>query len=331
MTEINVAEGALAPAKIDEVVPFQVDGLDARGRAVQLGPSLTQILSRHNYPDPVARLLGEMVVLTVLLGTSLKFSGKMIIQTQTDGPVSLLVVDFVTPNAIRAYARFDEVKVANAIEAGQTQPSEILGKGLLALTLDQGEYMSRYQGIVALDGSSLEEIARNYFRQSEQIPTEVRMAVGKLSSRDEKGALNTTWRAGGVLAQFLPEAEDRIRQRDLHPGDAPEGVEMPDLDVEDDDAWTEVKALIGTVEDKELLDADLGAHGLLYRLFHERGVRVFDGQDVIDKCSCSREKVANVLKSFTAEQRAESVENGKISITCEFCSATYSFEPDEVD
>ncbi len=331
MTQINVAEGTLAPAQIDETIPFQIDGLDARGRAVLLGPSLTQILGRHDYPEPVARLLGEMVVLTVLLGTSLKFSGKMIIQTQTDGPVSLLVVDFVTPDAIRAYARFDADKVAEHIKSGATQPSEMLGNGMLALTLDQGEYMNRYQGVVALDGSSLEEIARNYFKQSEQIPTEVRMAVGKLTERSEDGAVRTTWRAGGILAQFLPESEDRIRQRDLHPGEIPEGTDITASDIEDDDAWAEVKALMGTIDDKELLDEELGAHGVLYRLFHERGVRVFEGQSVVDRCSCSREKVADVLKSFSAEQREQSAENGKISIVCEFCSAAYSFAPDEVE
>lgn len=331
MTQINVAEGALAPAQIDEVIPFQIDGLDARGRAVLLGPTLTDILGRHDYPDPVARLLGEMIVLTVLLGTSLKFTGKMIVQSQTDGPVSLLVVDFVTPDAIRAYARFDADKVDAAIQAGKTQPIDMLGKGLLALTLDQGEYMNRYQGVVTLDGSTLEEIARNYFRQSEQIPTEVRMAVGKLTERSENGDVKTTWRAGGVLAQFLPESEDRIRQRDLHPGEAPEGATVFEDEPEDDDAWAEVKALIGTIADEELLDENLGAHGVLYRLFHERGVRVFEGQNVVDRCSCSREKVADVLKSFSPEQRADSVEDGKILIVCEFCSASYAFAPDEIE
>ncbi|KAG1668176.1 chaperonin [Nymphon striatum] len=279
MTQINVAEGALQPARIDEVIPFQIDDLDARGRAVLLGPSLTDILGRHDYPEPVARLLGEMVVLTVLLGTSLKFSGKMIVQSQTNGPVSLLVVDFVTPDSIRAYARFDADKVATSIEEGKTQPTDMLGTGLLAITVDQGEYMNRYQGVVQLDGSSLEEIARNYFKQSEQIPTEVRMAVGKLTERTADGETTTTWHA-------------------------PEGAQLPEPDTDDDDAWLEVKALIGTIGDDELLDEGLGAHGVLYRLFHERGVRVFDGQKVVDKCSCSREKVADVLKSFSAEQRA---------------------------
>lgn len=330
MTELNVAEGKLTPVQLDEVVPFNIDALDARGRAVLLGPSLTAILDRHDYPEPVARLLGEMTVLTVLLGTSLKFSGKLIVQTQTDGPVSLLVVDFVSPDAIRAYARFDADQVSAAIEAGNTLPTEMLGKGMLALTVDQGKYMNRYQGMVQLDGSSLEEIARNYFKQSEQIPTEIKLAVGKLITRDSDGNPQTEWRAGGMLAQFLPESEERMRQRDLHPGDAPQEADLSAYEIDDDEAWAEVKALVGTIDDSELIDEDLGVHKLLYRLFHERGVRVFEGNAVVDQCSCSREKVESLLRSFTPEQRDESVENGKISINCEFCSTLYEFDPVEL-
>ena len=140
----------------DAVVPFAVEALDARGRAVQLGAMLDSILARHDYPEPVARLLAEMIVLTVLLGTSLKFEGKFIAQTQTDGPVDLLVVDFTTPSSVRAYARFDAERVDAAVAAGATDPEALLGQGTMALTVDQGGHSQRYQGIVALDGASLE-------------------------------------------------------------------------------------------------------------------------------------------------------------------------------
>ena len=163
----------------DAVVPFQVETLDARGRAVQLGATLDDILSRHDYPEPVAKLLAEAIVLTVLLGTSLKFDGKFIFQSQSDGPVDMLVVDFRTPNSVRAYARYDEDRLAEAIAAHRLSPEQLMGTGTLALTVDQGEYTQRYQGIVALDGSNLEEIAKTYFRQSEQIPTQVRLAVAE--------------------------------------------------------------------------------------------------------------------------------------------------------
>lgn len=314
---------------LDAVVPYQVDALDARGRAVMIGPMLDGILERHDYPEPVARLLGEMIVLTVLLGTSLKFEGKFIVQSQTDGPVSLLIVDFSTPGAVRAYARWDDDAVSRAVNDGRTDPADLLGEGTLALTVDQGAHMQRYQGIVKLDGSSLEEVARNYFRQSEQIPTEVRLAVGRLLVRGENGQSRGHWRAGGILAQFLPESPDRMRGADLHPGELPEGADLPEHD--EDDAWTEIKALIETVGDDELVDESVGVHTLLYRLFHERGVTVSEPGPVRDQCTCSRERVAGVLQSLTAQERSESLENGEISVKCEFCSTTYRFAPDEFD
>lgn len=318
----------------DAVVPFQVETLDARGRAVQLGSVLNTILERHDYPEEVARLLAEAIVLTVLLGTSLKFEGKFILQTQSDGPVDMLVVDFRTPKSVRAYARYDEERLAEAIDADRITPEELLGRGTLALTIDQGAYMQRYQGIVALDGSSLEDIARTYFRQSEQIPTDLRLAVAKLIERGENGKPVEQWRAGGLIVQFLPESEARMRQKDLPGGDMSDGEnEDDDFDetqFEDDD-WLEVKSLVGTIDSSELTDPQVGTERLLYRLFHERGVRVFESVPVIDDCSCSREKIRGVLSGFSAEEIEDSIEDGKISVTCEFCSKHYEFDPKEFE
>src|ERR1700755_2477595 len=150
MTESAASLGQFDFAGDDHVVPFQVEGLDVRGRAVQLGPMLDAILERHNYPAPVARLLAEAVVLTVLIGTSLKFEGKFTVQTKSDGPVDLLVADFSTPENVRAYARFNEEALGKAIADGKTEPEQLLGKGVLAFTIDQGRFTQPYQGIVAL-------------------------------------------------------------------------------------------------------------------------------------------------------------------------------------
>ena len=140
MADNTASLGQLNFAGDDHVVPFQVESLDVRGRAVQLGPMLDGILERHRYPAPVARLLAETIALTVLLGTSLKFEGKFTVQTKSDGPVDLLVADFSTPENVRAYARFDEESLAEAIKAGRTEPEQLLGKGILAFTIDQGQY-----------------------------------------------------------------------------------------------------------------------------------------------------------------------------------------------
>jgi len=318
----------LGPAGDDSVRPFAVETLDVRGRAIQMGPALDAILARHAYPPPVSRLLAEAIVLAVLLGSSLKFEGKFTLQTETDGPVDMLVVDYRTTGDIRAYARFDRDEVAAAEAA---TPGALLGRGTLAMTIDQGAHTSRYQGVVPLEGESLEEVAHAYFRQSEQIPTRVRLAVAEMHAR-EGGALRRSWRAGGLLVQFLPDAPERMRQRDLPGGDVPDGAVADGIEmgeIAEDDSWVEAQALAGTIQDDELTDPAVPVENLLFRLFNERGVRVFRPAEVRDRCSCSRQKIAGLLSTFTAEEIAESTENGAISVTCEFCGTRYGFDPAE--
>ncbi|HXD46762.1 MAG TPA: Hsp33 family molecular chaperone [Pseudolabrys sp.] len=316
-----------AVAVDDTVLPFEVSSLDLRGRVVRLGPVVDEILEKHDYPQPVAKLLGEAIVLTVMLGSALKFDGRFILQTQTEGPVRMLVVDFTAPGKVRACARFDKTRVAEAIAAGATGPGALLGRGHLAMTIDQGADMNRYQGLVALDGGTLEDAAHEYFLRSEQIPTRVRLAVAEELRAGEGGASHR-WRAGGIMLQFLPKAQERARVADLDPGDASEGV-APHV-VEEDEAWTEGRALVSTVEDVELIDPSLSSERLVYRLFHEPGVRVFQPVDVRAECSCSRDTVESMLKSFSQDDRDHMVEDGRISVTCEFCSASYEFAPGDV-
>lgn len=306
----------------DAVLPFDVDALDLRGRLTRLGPALDDVLTKHDYPAPVGKLLGEAIVLTTLLGSALKFDGRFILQTQTDGPVSFLIVDFQAPDRLRAYARYDAARLKEGQDSGA-----LLGKGHLAMTIDQGQDMSRYQGMVALDGGTLEDAAHEYFLRSEQIPTRVRLAVGEEWRGGEGERPRHRWRAGGMLLQFLPKAPERARQADLHPGDAPEGVATHT--VAEDDAWVEGQSLIATVEDIELIDPDLSGERLLYRLFHERGVRVFAPLPLRAQCSCSREAVSSMLKSFSPQDRADMVKDGRVVVTCEFCSSVYQFTPHE--
>ncbi|MDB5542704.1 MAG: hslO [Devosia sp.] len=310
----------------DVVVPFTLERLDSRGRVVRLGPALDAILNRHNYPAPVARLLGEAVVLAALIGSSLKFEGKFILQTQTDGPVNLIVVDLDAPDGLRGYARFDADAVMTAIERSETQPGQLLGKGHLAMTVDQGVHMERYQGIVALEGGSLEDVAHAYFQQSEQIPTLVRLAVAEHSVRGDR---QPHWRAGGALVQFLPP-HGQSTMPDL-PGDGNfDNPETADPDYVEDDKWTTTRALLLTVGDDELADPDVSAERLLFRLFHETGVRVFEPIALEERCTCSAERIEAMLRdNFTPEEREEMVVDGEIEVVCEFCSADYHFRPHE--
>ncbi len=325
-----MAEASPAGAPDDRVLPFTVPALDVRGRVVRLGPSLDQILARHHYPEPVSRVLAEAAALAVMLGTTLKGEGRFQLQTKSDGPVSMLVVDFNAPDNYRAMARYDADRLAAAIDADAVSTGELLGKGHLAMTVDQGSEATRYQGIVALDGQGLEQAGHQYFRQSEQIPSRIRLGVGSVLT----GA-GLTWRAGGLIVQFMPNSPERMRAADLHPGDAPEGHEIlaaGDDDGVSDDAWTEARSLVETIEHHELLDPLLESEQLLYRLFHERGAHVFEPVAVHEACRCSRERVLGMLKGFSADDRKAMIaDDGTLGVTCEFCSRRYEFDPAEVE
>jgi molecular chaperone Hsp33 len=315
----------------DTILPFEVAALDLRGRVIRLGPAIDDILGRHGYPAPISKLLGEAIVLTALLGSSLKFEGRFILQTKTDGPVPMIVVDYRSPGKMRACAQFDPEPFREAEEKASgkaDQLTDLLGRGHLAMTIDQGPDMSRYQGLVALTGGSLEEAAHEYFLRSEQIPTRVRLAVAEELLAGKDGPRHR-WRAGGMLLQFLPKKAERMRGPDLDPGDAPEGTAAHV--VPEDDAWIEGQSLIATVEDIELIDPDLSSERLLYRLFHEHGVRVFNSSGVEAKCSCSRDSVTNMLKSFSKDDRDDMIQDGVIAVTCEFCNTQYVFAPAEVE
>ncbi|CAJ0886140.1 hypothetical protein AMST5_03680 [freshwater sediment metagenome] len=307
-----------AEARDDRVTPFAVEALDLRGRLVRLGPTVDAILGHYDYPPQVARLLGEAVALAALLGSILESHGRFQLQTRSDGPVDMLVVDYDAPGKLRGFARFDAARLADVTDPA---PAALLGRGHLALTIEREEDAARYQGVVPLEGESLAEAAHVYFRQSEQIPSFVRLAVGELVTPQGR-----SWRAGGLLLQYLPVAGSRIRE--LPPGDAPEGEETI---VEEDDAWTEGQALAGTIEDHELVDPTLSGERLLFRLFHERGVKVFNERPLTEFCRCSTERVERLLKSFSAEERADMVgDDGRIGVTCEFCATFRSFDPSDL-
>ncbi len=305
----------------DRVLPFAVEALDLRGRLVRLGPAVHAVLSHYDYPTQVARLLGEAAALTALLGSVLESHGRFQLQTRSDGPVDMLVVDYDAPGKLRGFARFDAEKVAADPLAS---PGELLGRGHLALTIEREEDAARYQGVVALDGGSLAEAAHQYFRQSEQIPSFVRLAVA-----ENVTPAGRFWRAGGLLLQYLPSGG--AARRDLPPGDAPAGL-GDDQQQEEDDAWTEGLSLAATVEDHELVDPSLSGERLLFRLFHERGVKVFAERDVQEFCRCSDERIVKLLRSFTPQERKDMIgDDGRIGVTCEFCGTLRSYAPSDFE
>jgi molecular chaperone Hsp33 len=314
---MTVLERAVSAEVVDDIVlPFAVESLSIRGRLVRLGPAIDQLLKRHDYPEAVSKLVAEAVALAALLGSTLKMNCRFQRQTKSDGPVTMLLVDFDAPSHLRALARFDRTRLESASAGG-----DLLGHGHLAFTIDPGGEMTRYQGVSALEGQGLEAAAHHYFERSEQIPTLARLAVGEIVT-----ASGGAWRAGGLVVQYLPEAGTRRLKADFDPGDAPEGVE-PDRIVEDD-AWTEAKARAATTEAHELIDPTLSGERLLFRLFNERGVRVYDPTPLAAVCRCSAEGVDAMLRSFPPHEVKEMVgDDGMIGVTCEFCSTKRVFDP----
>ena len=311
----------------DIVLPFRTERSGVIGRVVRLGAAIDTILSRHNAPEPISQALGEAVALTVMLGTALKFEGKLTLQTKTDGLLDFLVVNFETPGRVRAYVRYDKARLeAMSGENDNVDQRALLGAGYLAMTIDPGDDMDRYQGIVALDGESLGEAALTYFRQSEQLPTFLRLAVARHYVGGENGEPGRwRWRAGGLMIQNL--AGDGGKPR----APVEEEADEQRLPGEDDDDWERARILAATVEDHELLDPTLSPERLLIRLFHEEGVRSLRLTAVEAHCRCSRKRVEGFLRSFGSDELAGMREpDGSVSVTCEFCTTTYRFDPDEL-
>jgi molecular chaperone Hsp33 len=295
----------------DFVRSFQIEGMNVRGRIVHLTDLADRVIAAHGYPAAVSGVVGEALALAALLGASLKFDGTLTIQTRSNGPVRMIVADYATPGTLRACAMFDR----DAVEALGAAPAfeTLVGEGSLAITIDQGADMERYQGIVPLEGQGLADAAMSYFERSEQIPTRIRLGVATLSARGTDGA-KPHWRAGGIMIQNLA---------------ALGGQNAPT--VENPDDWVRASVLFETTEAHELVDPQVEAERLLFRLFHEDGVRVFEAQKLEFGCRCSSERVASVLSQYPEQEvRSLADPDGMIRATCEFCSTVYRFEPSDI-
>ncbi len=306
MTEPQPTPQPVLPPTDDLVAAFQIEGWPVRGRIARLSVVVDDILTRHAYPEPVANLLGEACALAALVGSALKFEGRLIVQAQGDGPVSYVVCDYDTEGSLRGYCRYDADRVAEASK-GFALPGArtLLGEGVFVMTVDQGPDMERYQGITPIEGETLALCAERYFDQSEQTPTRVRLAVAQLATGDGR-----VWRAGGMLLQNIAEDDARGSTQDV---------------------WERAQALFETLGEDELVDPTVPPETLLWRLFHEDGVRLFEARPLRAFCRCSQDRILGVLQSFPADEREGMVEaDGKIRVTCEYCSRVYEIEPEAV-
>jgi len=304
----------------DRALPFQLDALGVRGRLVRLGSALDAIIERHGYPLAVARPLAEAMTLCAALAASLKYDGIFTLQINGDGPIRLLVADLTTAGALRGYAQFDSWKLAVALrkmgggsaEAPDGYVPRLFGQGRLTFTVDQGQHTERYQGVVPLEGGTLADCAHTYFRQSEQLPTGI-----KIVARRDETTDGPRWRAASLVVQQMPEFDaGRI---DI------------DQDQREDD-WRKAVILMASATEKEMLDPALPGKMLLFRLFHAEGARLFEPRAFQARCRCSRERIDGVLKSIKREELADLRDpQGLVAVTCEFCSTQYSYDEADLD
>jgi len=306
------------PSSSDEsALPFQLDALGVRGRLVRLGPALDAIIERHGYPLAVARPLAEAMVLCAALATSLKYDGIFTLQIAGNGPIRLLVTDLTTEGALRGYAQFDSWKLAVALGAGKSEAPDgyvpkLFGRGTLTFTVDQGQHTQRYQGVVPLEGASLADCAHTYFRQSEQLPTGI-----KIATRREVVDGTAHWRSAALMVQQMPELEA--------------GRIHVDREQREDD-WRRAVILMASATEAEMLDPGLPAETLLHRLFHQEGPRQFARRPFMARCRCSRERIDRVLRSIGREELDDLRDSsGKVAVKCEFCSTEYIYDDHDLD
>jgi molecular chaperone Hsp33 len=310
------ASGALLHEE-DTVRPFMLEQSALRGRLARLGPAVDTILTRHDYPHIVGTQLGELLALAAVLSTALKFTGTFTLQTKGDGPVGLMVADVTSEGALRGYAQFDVDEVAEletAALAGRPSVPRILGAGYLALTVDQGDHTERYQGIVELTGASLADCIHHYFRQSQQIDVGIMLAAARLGGTAGEDA---AWRCGALMVERLAEEGGLLGQ-----GADAGGSE---------DDWRTAVALMSSCTAAELLHPALPGDSLLYRLFHEGGVRVFERKQLAFGCRCSADRVSMVLRQLPEEDVRDLAVDGEVVATCEFCNETYRFDASVLD
>jgi molecular chaperone Hsp33 len=297
----------------DFILPFDLPKAGVRGRLVRLDASSGRALSAHALPEAAARVAGEALALSALLGSALKLDGRLTLQTKSDGPLDLVTVDYYGGTeeklrGVRAFGRLDRDRFAARTEKNF---AALAGEGMLAITIEPRIGGSTYQGITKLSPEGLAASAQTYFAQSEQLPTAIRLAAAPLFVAGDK---SPHWRAGGIMLQMTPET--------VKPGVAPEEITTSD-------DWERLSLLLRTIEDVELVDTALSPESLLWRLFHEDEVRVHPGEPIAFRCDCDGARIARILRGYTAaERQGLADEDGIIRASCEFCGTVHEITPE---
>ncbi|MBL8667800.1 MAG: Hsp33 family molecular chaperone HslO [Rhodospirillales bacterium] len=285
----------------DHVQPFQIEAPGLRGRLVRLGPAVDAVIAAHQYPPAVAGQLAEAMAMAAVLASGLKYDGIFTLQLQGDGPIRLMVVDMTSSGDMRGYARFEAERLTGPMRTTEGPVPRLFGSAVMSFTVDQGPGSERYQGITPLEGATLSECCHAYFRQSEQLQTAIQLCATDMAL-PEGGR-----RAAALMIQRLPLAQ----------GADPEAAE---------DDWRRAVILMSSARSTELLSPELAPADLLFRLFHEDGVRLFRTRPLRQQCRCSRAKVERALRAFPVDELLAMREDGLLRACCEFCKAEYVFD-----
>lgn len=273
------------------IIPFTICENAIKGRVIKLNSELNNILSHHNYPAPIERILSELLMVASIIGSQFKDEITLSVQFQTnDSSVKYIIADYQSPNQIRGYAQLND-QLDHPLESYQ----DILNKGFLSVTIDRKLYNNqRYQGIVETVNMTIAQAVEKYFYQSEQIKTSIKLSVGNIVSPGGKEMSC----AGGIMIQKLPG---------------------------NDESWNDAQAYFITIRDDELLDPNLSLEELLYSLYHEVGVTIYDYAPIKNKCRCSKEKAEQVLSSIGENDALELLVDNKLEINCQFCNVSQVF------
>lgn len=298
----------------DFIRPFCLSEGLFKGNIVRAGAVLDDIMQRRNYPEPIAELLAEAVVLTALLASSIKYSGLFTLQIKGDGIVNMLVVDINEDGKMRAVAKWDEEKLKTLTQQDIKEKGEIsslFSSGHVLFTVDNAFGRERYQGTVELVGENLADSMLHYFQMSAQIKTALKVAVKAPSSKEEG------WGVAGIMLQQMP----------LFGG----SKHLDKTEEERDEEWNTDVIMLASLSDKEMLDNKISAERLLFLIYNEQTITVFDEKPLKFSCRCGEKKILSVLKTLSPEELDDAFQDGKAEITCEFCNKTYTLTREDLE
>ena len=320
---VSGGRNVILPIKDNDFVRvFRLDKTHIRGRHVRLEKSVNHILNRHRYPKLVSLLLGDLLSLGVILSSTVKYDGIFTVQTNSSGPLRFMIADIASTGEIRGYANFAQKEIEEYQECINDVGivPQIMGSGHLTFTVNQAKTDNMYQGIVPLEGRTISECAHNYFKQSEQISTAIKIATEQVA---------TSWKSSALMLQREPISDRYESREELLSETGKENIALEVFETNED--WHIASILMGSATKDELTNYDLDSNTLLYKLFHEESVRVYEPKALKFGCHCSRDRVIKTLRGLPKKEISSLQINGKVLVKCEFCDQSESFTENQLD